>query len=695
MTAKSSKKKQGTAGGAAVAAGAGFQERVAAFAMVHALVEGNELSSLALSVGQSLQSVHLETAQAIDDVVLRGDQFRVLIQAKRSVSLSVALDSPFSKAIAQFVYHHETGRRPGDRYALATARRSSDRVTFDLRKLTESVRLNARALESDPLTDSEQDVLRKTRQLISCHLKALRTGVVDDQKVDEILRCIWILPLDLENGGTDESLALALLKSRSIVEPRLIWSSLLELASTLAGHRGSVDLVGLQMRVGHLIKVAGEKKVVEDEFRLSVQKMNSVATGKEVVAIDGFLGTDGITVAEFYRFAEDGRRRVTFKGDRCTLADGSAHKVLYRAATMEGTTRYFEANKAAMADRKVVLWPYSGEDDPNDSPWAKAHREYLEGLIQRNQHLLRCIVCGDPVSEDKALVVEVDEEEVELAVGYVHRRCHRPSLRILGEIRSDLFAEFAVLVDFDFEAWILANRHGPSLISQFLERDGIGYAAWNAAPAGADRGTWCVRVDLADGSSSYVTERARVVRLGREEALRCAAEMLGAFETAAKARDPWCYTSDREIFGRYSSITPRLKRGQHLLKCVKAEAAQFTVAIDIAYSSKRNHYAPFVVLMDLETGRPLHIESMIPLITDPFQLSTYLENWSAAGIQVAPYSVAVVGQDRDFDILVASAFERSLQVVIDPLVDMRGNLQRGFVVTSTERLVASNPVSVT
>lgn len=695
MTSKLRKSKQGTAGGAAVAAGAGFQERVAAFAMAHALIGGDELALLSLGAGQMLRSIHLETAQAIDDIVLRGDQFRVLIQAKRSVSLSEALDSPFSKAIAQFVHHHETDWQPGDRYALATARRSSDRVTFDLRKLTESVRLNAQALVSDPLTEAEQEVLGKTRQLVSHHLRALRQGAVKDEEVDEILRCIWVLPFDLEGGGSDEALALVLLKSRSIVEPKLVWASLLELASTLAGRRGSVDLAGLHERVGHLIKPEGEKKVAEDEFRLPVQQMNGVAAGKEVVVIDGFHGTEGITVAEFYRFAEDGRRRATFKGDRCTLVNGSAHKVLYRAATVEGTTRYFEANKASLAGRKVVLLPFGGEDDPNEGPWAKAHRAVLEGLIQRNQHLFRCVVCGDPVSENKALVAEVDEEEVELAVGYVHQRCHRPSLRVLGEIRAELFAEFAVLKDFDYEAWILANRRGPSLISQGPGRDGIAYAAWNPAPTGSGRGTWCVRLDLEDGSSGYATERARVVRLGREEALRYAAEMSGAFEKATKARDPWCYTSDRELYGTYSFIASRLKPGQRLLKCVKAEAAPFTAAIDIAYSSKRNHYTPLVVLMDLETGRPLHIRGSIPLVTDPFQLSTFLENWFAAGIQVPSYAVAVVAEDREFDVLVASSIARDLQVVIDPLVDMRGNPLRGFVVIPTERLAAASPADAT
>lgn len=66
MTAKSRKKKQGTAGGAAVAAGAGFQERVAAFAMAHALVGGDELASLALAVGQTLRSVHLDIMPVFD-----------------------------------------------------------------------------------------------------------------------------------------------------------------------------------------------------------------------------------------------------------------------------------------------------------------------------------------------------------------------------------------------------------------------------------------------------------------------------------------------------------------------------------------------------------------------------------------------------------------------------------------------------
>ena len=74
MATKKGKKLQGTSGGAAAAAGVGFQERVAALAMAHALVGSDDLGSFALGAGATLKSIHLETAQAIDDVVLRVDQ---------------------------------------------------------------------------------------------------------------------------------------------------------------------------------------------------------------------------------------------------------------------------------------------------------------------------------------------------------------------------------------------------------------------------------------------------------------------------------------------------------------------------------------------------------------------------------------------------------------------------------------------
>jgi len=342
-----------------------------------------------------------------------------------------------------------------------------------------------------------------------------------------------------------------------------------------------------------------------------------------------------------------------------------------------------------MAGRKVNIALYSGSEDPNESAWAKAHRDLLDGFLRCAARLMQCLVCGDPVSENKAVIAEMDEEGCELAVGCVHQRCHRPSLRVLGEIRSEVFARYASLKDFDYEAWILAFKNGPSAISNEQLTSGAAYAGWKSKPIGNSRGRWCIRIDLEDGSAGYGLDRSKVLRLGQADAERYAAELSASFEKSAANRDPFCYTSDRTIYGTYKSIAARLKPGQKLLKCVKAEACEFSAAIDVAFSHKNSYYAPMVVLVELETGRPIQLGGeAVPLLTNPFELSGYIENWSAAGIIVGPYAVSIIASDEEFDTHVRHCLERELPVVIDPIVDMQGNLLKGLVVRPLEDLTA-------
>lgn len=680
------RKAQGTSGGAAAAGGMNFQERVAALALVHFLIRSDDLFLISPGVEAQFQSLHMETAHAIDDVVLLGKEFRLLIQVKRKLDLSESPTSDFSAAIAQFVRHHLEARRKGDRYVLATSLQSSDRIVFILRELTESTRLNATALATDPLNDIQKSVLERTRRLISHHLQALRPGVVMADEADDLLRSIWILPLDLGSEGRDEASALALLRSRSLVEPRLIWNSLLKLTATLAQRRSSVDRAGLEVRFGHFLKSAGEKKTVEDEFRFEFEQVNRFAAGKEVVVFDRFMGTEGISIGEFYRFAADGSRRLSFAGDRCTLLDGLSHPLLYRSSTVDGVNRFIDASPETFAGREVVLMPYNGDDDPNDSPWAQAHGAVLKGYLHANTRWLKCLVCCDPISEDKALVVEVDEQGHEANVGCIHPRCYRPSLRVLGEIQSDLFKQFPCLTDFDYEGWILANKYGPSLISG-SPGEGIRYALWAGKMAGTLRGGWCVRIELEDGGFSYVTERGKVVRKSQAEAVASADEMIKSFEQAIANNDPWCYTADRSTFSIYSKLGSLLKPGQRLLRCIKAVAVPFSAAIDITYSSKRNHYTPILLLLDRESGQPVEMHGTVPLITSPFDMPAYIDNWEKAGVTLPTYSVHVLDSDRDFDDMVASCRDRGLQVVIDPMIDMRGAPLRGLVVQTIEDLV--------
>jgi hypothetical protein len=680
------KKAQGSSGGAAAAGGMNFQERVAALALVHFLIGSDDLFSISPGVDAQFLSLHMETAHAIDDVVLLGKEFRLLIQAKRKLDLSESATSDFSAAIGQFVRHHLEARRKGDRYVLATSPQSSDRIVFILRELTEAMRLNATALATDPLNATQKLVLERTRRLISHHLQVIRPGVVMAEEVNDLLRCIWILPLDLGAGGRDEASALALLRSRSLVEPRLIWNSILELTATLTQRRSSVDRAGLEERFGHFLKSSSEKKTFEDEFRFVVEQMNSFAAGKDVVVFDRFMGNENIAICEIYRFAADGSRRLSFAGNQCTLLDGSSHPILYRSSTVVGVNRFIDASAEVLAGRKVTLIPYSGHDDPDKGPWAQAHSAALKGYLHANHRLLHCLVCSDPISEDKALVVEVDEQDLKADLGCIHTRCYRSSLRVLGEIRSDLFKQFSCLTDFDYESWFLTNKHGPSLISGSLG-EGIRHVLWAGKIADMLRGGWCTRIELEDGSVCYVTERGKVVRKSQSESIVTADEMTNSFDIAMAKKDPWCCTADRSAFGTYSALGSLLKQGQRLHRCIKAVAVPFSAAIDVAYSSKRSYYAPLLLLLDRETGRPIVIHGTVPMITSPFTLSAYIDNWEKAGMTLPNYSVYVLGSDRDFDDVVASCRERGLQVVIDPMVDLRGALLQGLVIQTSEDLV--------
>jgi len=145
-----------------------------------------------------------------------------------------------------------------------------------------------------------------------------------------------------------------------------------------------------------------------------------------------------------------------------------------------------------------------------------------------------------------------------------------------------------------------------------------------------------------------------------------------------------CYTADRSAFCTYSVLASKLKQGLRLLKCVKAVAVPFSVAIDVTYSSKRNYYTPLLLLLNRETGLPVELHGTVPLFANPFEMSAYTDNWEKAGVIVPNYSVHVLGNDRDFDDVVASCRERGLDVVIDPMVDLRGTPLRGLVVQTLE-----------
>ena len=210
---------------------------------------------------------------------------------------------------------------------------------------------------------------------------------------------------------------------------------------------------------------------------------------------------------------------------------------------------------------------------------------------------------------------------------------------------------------------------------------------WKPGALKALRGQYCVQYILDDGSSHYVTDRGKVQRLGADEVEDLVTIMNKAFDKGWKERDPYCVSPNHSVFGKYSTMMPSLKSGQRLLRCKQAKSTAFSPAIDTTYSSPQSYYAPLAALLDRKNGEPIVIRNTVFLVSQPLDLAALLENWREAGLQLPEYSVAILHSDADFDALMVKCLQLGLQLLIDPIFNLRGTLIKAYDVQALDSLI--------
>ena len=682
---KASVVKAGTSGGAAGAGGAAFHQSVAAYALAHVATGDLGCEAFGLPTGFAFMSLHMETALAIDDVAICGDGHRILIQAKAALAMSDSVRSQYSAVIEQFVKHHLSGSKPGDVYVLATSLRSSTKIILDLKRLVESVRLNGKALTENPHTGAERDVIDKTRKLVLYHLKKSGVASPDEGDFLAVFRRIYVLALDLESAnGRDSKMALLILKPKAAVKPELLWEALMGLARSLATERGSIDLAGLMDRVSVYTRpLKSAPTSLVDEIGFEVLMPRDASSGKEVVAYHETKHADQVLIiAQSQRFDDDGSRTTEFTRDGFKLRAGHVQPILARASTQDGVIRFLAEHQDYVSGREIHLLVMGDTQGLDDGAWAITHRELINGLLRENAQRLRCLICDSAISEDLAYLVEIDEEGHTLSAGVAHRRCHYPSLRILGTLRSALFAEYEALRDFDYRGWMRAAHHG---LSSALAVDLSRHAkfGWQPLPVGASKGAWCVRIDAFDGTSHYCRRRGKVERFIRADAEAEAESFKGLFAQGVETRDPWCISEDRQLFAQLSVLLKEMPRSMKALKCVGATAVPFDQSIDKAYSTGNVYYAPLTLLVDPQKGGPLEVSGCVLLLTDPTRIRDFLENWSVAGMDTPSFAVEIIEDDMKFDALIGASLKSGLRPLVDPLF-AAGKLVQGIEMVSLE-----------
>ena len=256
-------------------------------------------------------------------------------------------------------------------------------------------------------------------------------------------------------------------------------------------------------------------------------------------------------------------------------------------------------------------------------------------------------------------------------IGIIHDECICPLDRILGVIKSDLFDEYYFLNNFDYKKWLECIKDSQAFISgvENMSHSGLINALWNPYNYPNDTFKYCIKVNLKNGDFRYSKIRGKVERLNKSESKKNAKYFNEQIEKL-KDKDPWCYTSKNSAFGTYSQLVQLKKPDEDILECESAEVVNYTDHIGKQHNENKNYYAPLCTITLLENDTLFTINSCPILISNPFELKHYLDNWEEAGIEVENYEVNIISTDLEFDNFMRDAMN-GLKPIINPIVGWR------------------------
>ena len=429
-------------------------------------------------------------------------------------------------------------------------------------------------------------------------------------------------------------------------------------------------------------------------MKLAVKISGTVPAGREVILVEGFPEEKDLAIMEFYRFDDDGRRRLRFNEDVAFWNDEvvpNGSKLLHRSATVAGMERWVEERASDFADRDVYVLPANDIEREAHSSFAQAHSALLERMASETADLLTCVHCGKPMSQVQMMLVELDDENNPSAVGPVHDGCLLPADRVIGEMQCPAFEGREYLKKFDVYRWIELRLHGQGAFNA-----GIGTRmgkpatiGWNPKNEGFRENSYCIEIALSDGTARHVTSRSSLDRYNQEEATKRASFVNAQFRKAVSARDPCCYTSVNFTYGRESLLLRIKEPDESLLKCCEARVVPYTLALGRSYQQDLMFYAPLCRLVRTDSEKPVLLRGCQLVLTDPFRLPVLMHSWQNAGLEIPEYEMRISETDEDVDRWFGELFSAGEEPIIDPICDRDGNLVGGFFVADISK--SANP----
>jgi len=683
-------------GGSATNSGIDYQQRVASLFLAHLLLDIDVSYILEIQDSAKIAEVSFETASSIDDIEIKLiDGIRVLIQAKRKISFSSSKNSQFCSVIEQFVNEYALNIDTKNFYILATSNQTSSKINYELRKILESIRINDSGFINNPLNKSEQrtftDYLSITR---NCFRKSLKRNVTDDE-IYEFSKRVKILILDVEQSMGLEKVILILLAARMQINPNLIWTALISNSMYFSSKRLSVNKEGLMSKFGKYLSKdidtdldeSNKEELLQWEFKLT----DKCSSAREVILVKSVVDKADYLIFELIRFNEDCSRRFSFKGDQCLFQNGSSWTVVYRSSTYKGLDRLIEANPTGfLSDKKIIDFPanLSENSDIENSLCSTMHSELCNVNLSKNKDLLKCLHCGKSISGVESVLVEIDEIDAEHMLGCVHLSCLQPVNRVIGV--PEFSKDYSCLRKFDFQLWVKQLWRGQYRFASFRDtsivHQNIPRILWQSDYTYNASYSFCVKINLENGTARYISQRGKLDRMNLVEAEKTASDFNNSFE-ASKDTNPFCYTSKTYTYGSYSQLLRIKGADERCIKCVSAEVAKYNRVLEKTYNQCDNFYAPVFIILDEITELPLQIQNRVVMMTDPLDFENYIENWKNAGINIVNYEIKIIESDWEFDMFVSSVFRAKNGLVVDPIIDQNQDFIKAIFIEDENRLL--------
>ncbi len=687
-------------GGAATNSGINYQQRIASLALTAQFTEFDLSQTFGIDDELIIESIHFETDEPIDDLKIVCREKTVYLQIKRSLSFQVGEDSDLFKTIKQFLVQYSKDGGVHSHYVLATSPQSSRVISQDLVKIVESIRLNDTSFTINPLNKSEQDTFEKFKSMFQTLFSEIKGRSATEIDFINFTKKVYISIIDIEEGRADERVAIILLNSKQLIDANLIWKMLIANSLEYARKRQSINKQGLNDILGRYKNQKKESSEnsnaqLEELFKTEILQDGNFPVAKEVLLIESLETDSDYLIMELYRFTEEGKIKHEFKDDKILLnGTNESWTVLSRAATLAGIERYITENEEKFAKGKITIIPANGIETAEETSAAELHRKYLMNLNEQNNDFFKCLHCDKALNLNNSIIVEIDDLDTKPAFGAAHPKCVRILDRVLGTTKVPEDNRDEHLKMFDYKEWARLMMKGQGMMNQLREssslqeRDKVIF--WNGDNKEFRDYSYCLKFSLSDGSTHHMTDRGRIHRFNKLDAIEAKNDFEENLEKAKQNGDPIGFTSINFIYGNYDQLLELKSSEESIIEIETVEVDKYSKLLE-KLDEHINFYAPICIVRDRDDESIFNIGNLIPMISDPLVFLSIVETWNNLDIEfdLDSLELKIIKSDLEFDSYMREFFSSEMVPIIDPLFNKKRELVKGIRVANMDSLKKS------